>query len=61
MKLTRSTSGQDLIEYALLASLIALAVLVGIQQLGDAVSDRYINIQTTAFPSNGVFVKAPTK
>ena len=37
-------SGQDLIEYALLATFIALATIVGITTLGSGLNDWYTNI-----------------
>lgn len=37
--LVRDDSGQDLIEYALLAALIALASVIAVTQAGDAVNN----------------------
>jgi pilus assembly protein Flp/PilA len=36
--------GQDLIEYALLAALIALAAVGGITMLGNALSNKYASL-----------------
>jgi Flp pilus assembly pilin Flp len=38
--------GQDLIEYVLLGTLIALAAIGGVQALGGAVSLKYNNLST---------------
>ena len=42
--LVRDDSGQDLIEYALLAALIALASVLAIQQAGAAVNAVWVAI-----------------
>jgi pilus assembly protein Flp/PilA len=39
--------GQDLVEYALLITFIALACIVGMQQLGTAINNRYQSISTS--------------
>ena len=39
--------GQDLIEYALLAALIALAAVGGITLLGNALSDKYASLASS--------------
>jgi Flp pilus assembly pilin Flp len=36
-RLARSTEGQDLLEYGLLAALIAVVAMVAISQLGDTI------------------------
>ena len=36
-----STEGQDLIEYALLAALIALAAITAMQTLGGAINTKF--------------------
>jgi Flp pilus assembly pilin Flp len=38
-RLVRNDDGQDLIEYALLAGLIALVAVVGVTAVGDAVNN----------------------
>lgn len=40
----REEEGQDLIEYALLASFVALAVIVGVGLLGTNLNTWYTNI-----------------
>ncbi len=40
------TAGQDLIEYALLAALIALAAVVAMQNLGGAINAKFDNVST---------------
>ena len=39
--------GQDLIEYALLAALIALAAVGGITLLGNALSNKYASLASS--------------
>ena len=39
--------GQDLVEYSLLITFIALACMVGMQQLGTAINNRYNSISTS--------------
>ena len=39
--------GQDLVEYALLITFIALACIVGMQQLGTAINNNYQSISTS--------------
>jgi len=36
-RLTRETDGQDLLEYALLAGLIAVVAIVGVTSVGQAI------------------------
>jgi pilus assembly protein Flp/PilA len=43
----REEEGQDLVEYALLITFIALACIVGMQQLGTAINNRYQSISTS--------------
>ena len=43
-KLQRDESGQDLIEYALIAALLALAAVVGMKSLATAINTEYGNI-----------------
>jgi pilus assembly protein Flp/PilA len=45
--LTNSEEGQDLVEYALLVSLIALAMVSGIESIATAVNKVFSNISTT--------------
>ena len=40
----RDDHGQDLLEYALLASLIAVVAIVGVKNLGDTVSTVLWNV-----------------
>ena len=42
-----SEEGQDLVEYALLCSLIALALVTGIQQLASAINVFFTNVSST--------------
>ena len=49
--LLRDDAGQDLLEYALLASLIAMAAYVAVESTGSSVSTFYDSIVTTM---NGV-------
>jgi pilus assembly protein Flp/PilA len=41
------TEGQDLIEYALLAALIALAAVAAMQTLGGAINAKFDNASTS--------------
>jgi len=45
-RLVREESGQDLIEYALLAGFISLVAVVAITNVGTGVNQVYGNIQT---------------
>ena len=40
-RLLREDDGQDLIEYALLAALIALAAVTAMNQLGGAINQKF--------------------
>ncbi len=42
--LLRDESGQDLIEYALIATLIAVAAIAAIHGLGNKISNSYNNV-----------------
>ena len=44
VRLAREEEGQDLVEYALLITFIALACIVGMQQLGTAINNNYNSI-----------------
>jgi pilus assembly protein Flp/PilA len=45
-KLQRDESGQDLIEYALIAALIALAAVAGIKTVGTGIATAFTNVTT---------------
>jgi len=45
-RLITETEGQDLIEYALLAALIALAAITAMQNLGTAINTKFGNVST---------------
>jgi pilus assembly protein Flp/PilA len=47
VRFVREDEGQDLIEYALLATMIALAVFVGAQAAGISLNGWYNNISAT--------------
>jgi pilus assembly protein Flp/PilA len=47
VRLVREDEGQDLVEYALLITFIALACIVGMQQLGTAINNRYNSISSS--------------
>ena len=44
VRLAREEEGQDLVEYALLITFIALACIIGMQNLGTAINNRYNSI-----------------
>ena len=46
-RFVRETNGQDLIEYALLAALIALAATAAMKALGSTISQKFTDIGTT--------------
>lgn len=46
-RLFREESGQDLIEYALLAALIALAAVTAMNQLGGAINQKFESVSTS--------------
>jgi pilus assembly protein Flp/PilA len=46
-RLIDDESGQDLIEYALVAALIALGAVMSIKTLGTKISTAFTNIGTT--------------
>ena len=50
----RKTDGQDLIEYALLAAFIALAVMASTGLVGNALSDWYtaVSASSALFPTS---------
>jgi pilus assembly protein Flp/PilA len=43
----REDEGQDLVEYALLITFIALACIIGMQQLGTAINNKYQTISSS--------------
>jgi len=47
LELLRDTDGQDLIEYALLAALIALAAITAMTALGGAINTKFGAISTS--------------
>jgi Flp pilus assembly pilin Flp len=47
VRFVREDEGQDLIEYALLATVIALVVFVGASLAGTSLNTWYANISTT--------------
>jgi pilus assembly protein Flp/PilA len=47
LRFVREDEGQDLVEYALLITFIALACIVGMQQLGTAINNRYNSISSS--------------
>ncbi|MBS1820253.1 MAG: Flp family type IVb pilin [Acidobacteria bacterium] len=47
VKFINDESGQDLIEYALLAGLIALAAITAMQALGGAINTKFSNVSTS--------------
>jgi Flp pilus assembly pilin Flp len=47
LQFVREDDGQDLVEYALLITFIALACIVGMQQLGTAINAKYQSISTS--------------
>jgi pilus assembly protein Flp/PilA len=47
VRFVREDEGQDLVEYALLITFIALACIVGMQQLGTAINNNYQSISNS--------------
>jgi pilus assembly protein Flp/PilA len=47
-RFVREDEGQDLVEYAMLITLIALVAVVGVGALGTAISAYYTTISTSA-------------
>jgi pilus assembly protein Flp/PilA len=43
----RDEQGQDLVEYALLIAFIALACIIGLQNLGSAINQTYNSISSS--------------
>lgn len=46
-RLISETEGQDLIEYALLAALIALAAITAMNNLGGAINAKFNSVSAT--------------
>jgi len=46
-RLISEESGQDLVEYAFLLAFIALACILGMQQLGIAINQTYGSVNTS--------------
>ena len=46
-RFVREDEGQDLVEYALLIAFIALACIVGMQTLGNAINSEYGSIASS--------------
>ena len=46
-RFVREDEGQDLVEYALLIAFVALACIIGLQQLGTAINETYGSISTS--------------
>jgi pilus assembly protein Flp/PilA len=47
-RFVREDEGQDLVEYALLIAFIALACIIGLQQLGTAINTTYNSISSAS-------------
>lgn len=47
LRLINETEGQDLIEYALLAALIALAAMAGMSALAGGINAKFEAVSTT--------------
>ena len=47
LRFVREDEGQDLVEYALLITFIALACIIGMQQLGTAINNKYQTISSS--------------
>jgi pilus assembly protein Flp/PilA len=47
VRFAREDDGQDLVEYALLITFIALACILGMQQLGTAINNKYTSLSTS--------------
>ena len=53
LRFVREDEGQDLVEYALLITFIALACIIGMQQLGTAINQKYQAISTSLNSATG--------
>ena len=47
LRFVREDEGQDLVEYALLITFIALACILGMQNLGTAINSKYNDVSTS--------------
>lgn len=47
LRLINETEGQDLIEYALLAALVALGAIVGMQALAGGINSKFSAVSTS--------------
>jgi len=47
LRLINETEGQDLIEYALLAALVALGAIVGMQALAGGVNQKFSDVSAS--------------
>ena len=47
LRLVNETEGQDLIEYALLAALVALGAIVGMQALAGGINAKFNSVSAT--------------
>lgn len=47
LRLLNDSEGQDLIEYALLAALIALAAITAMSSLGGAINTKFSDVSTS--------------
>jgi pilus assembly protein Flp/PilA len=47
VRFVREDEGQDLVEYALLITFIALACIIGMQNLGTAINNKYNSISAS--------------
>jgi pilus assembly protein Flp/PilA len=52
-RFVREEEGQDLVEYAFLITFIALACIIGMQQLGTAINNRYQSISQSLQTGGG--------
>jgi Flp pilus assembly pilin Flp len=49
-KLFRREEGQDMIEYALLASFISIVAIIAIEAIGPLVNDIYVAVEAALTP-----------
>ena len=47
LRLLNDTDGQDLIEYALLAALVALGAVLGMQALAGGINAKFSDVSTS--------------
>ena len=53
VRFVREDEGQDLVEYALLITFIALACIIGMQNLGTAINSKYTAISASLDGATG--------